>query len=409
VGFNLSGNIVAESIPVLKRNLGITNIEAKAILPVFIGGNMTAGGVSVASGEPLDKVEKALERLTKKGLVTRIEGVVPVFRLAPTIFALEGALSSVKGNLQAYSEEFQSSFEGHLKGVEESIDAVIDSYKNTMDDGKIAFQSYETDMIAEVQPHVDAITSIATDTLAEFTQSIEEAMKTFDLSLDDGLGNRLSSLQLELDNSQKQLDGTATSVSRSFKKWLTSERKTSNQAIKVLESEILSLTQTLRKAVSQSLSTSKATLATAMEAMKEDILTKSTAASDDSISSIGTATVVLDETISSMDAELKTAYMAAEEILKEIGDKSRSQIVKDSEAARSKIDDAIGASESAKDAIGAWKEEVATFSEVAMQSLRLQLDRVSATESDYLDNVKAAVTGNIESLSPISIAVVHQR
>ncbi|MHA2072779.1 MAG: hypothetical protein ACW985_13460, partial [Candidatus Thorarchaeota archaeon] len=31
-----------------------------------------------------------------------------------------------------------------------------------------------------------------------------------------------------------------------------------------------------------------------------------------------------------------------------------------------------------------------------MQSLRLQLDRVSATEVDYLDNVKAAVTGNLE-------------
>jgi len=103
----LSGNVAAESIPVLKRSLGITNIEAKAILPVFAGGNMTAGGVSVASGEPLKKVERALDRLEKKGLVTRIEGVVPIFRLSPSIFALEGSLSSVSDDLKSNSAEFQ--------------------------------------------------------------------------------------------------------------------------------------------------------------------------------------------------------------------------------------------------------------------------------------------------------------
>jgi sugar-specific transcriptional regulator TrmB len=396
VGFKLSGNIVAESIPILKRNLGITNTEAKAILPVFIGGNMTAGGVSVASGEPLGKVEKALVRLTKKGLITRLDGIVPVYRLAPTIFTLEGALSSIRENLQTNSDKFQSSFEGHLAGVDESIDAVIDSYKNTMDDGKVAFQSYETEMLAKVQSQVDVITSIATETLAEFTQSIENSMNTFDISLDDGLGARLKALQLELDKSQKQLNRTATSVSGSFKKWLTSERKASNQAIKTLGSELLSLTQALREAVTQSLAMSKATLAAAIDALKEEVLTKSTAASDDSMSSIGAATIALDDTISIMDAKLKAAYMAAEETLKEISDKNRTQIAEESEAVRSRIEEALGFSDSANDAIGAWKEEVATFSDVSMQSLKFQIDRVSVTESDYLDNVKAAVTGNIE-------------
>ncbi|MHA2397054.1 MAG: helix-turn-helix domain-containing protein, partial [Candidatus Thorarchaeota archaeon] len=181
----MSGNVLAESIPALKRSLGITNIEAKAILPVFVGGNMTAGGISMASGEALDKVERALERLEKKGLVTRIEGIVPIFRLSPTIFALEGSLSSVRDDLNSNSEEFQKLFERHLEGIDESINAVTDSHRNTMDDGKVAFQSYETDMIAAVQSQVEVITSVATATLAEFTTSIEDATKSFDLSLDD--------------------------------------------------------------------------------------------------------------------------------------------------------------------------------------------------------------------------------
>jgi len=403
----VSGNVIAESIPALKRNLGITNIEAKAILPVFLGGNMTAGGISVAAGEPLGRVEKALARLEKKGLLTRIEGVVPIFRLSPAIFALEGSLTNVRDDLQANSEAFQKLFEGHLKTIDESVDAVFDSQKNTMDDGKVAFQSYETDMIASVQAQVDIITSLAMETLAEFAKNIEDALHTFDLSLDDGIGTRLSTLQKELDKSQKDLDQTTSDVSRSFKKWLATERKSSTTAIEALEREIISLTQTLRESVSKALNTSKAVLGTAVDAMTSEILEKSTKVSDESISSIGEATNALDETISSMNSKLSAAFLAAEESLKDISTMGRSQISEESEAARSRIEEALELCESAKDSIEKWKEEVATFGEVSMQSLRFQLDRVNATKFDYLDNVKAAVTGNLEK-TQIHFATEYQ-
>lgn len=392
----MSGNVVAESIPVLKRSLGITNIEAKAILPVFAGGNMTAGGVSIASGEPLKKVESALARLEKKGLVTRIEGVVPIFRLSPSIFALEGTLSSVRDDLQVNLEDIQKLFDGHLKGIDESVNAVSDLHKNTMNDGKVAFQTYETDMVAAVQSQVDIITSIATEALAAFTKSIEESIKTFDLSLDDGLGTRLSALQLELDKSQKELGIAATNISKSFEKWLTSEGKSTTTAMKALEKEVLSLTQTLSDSVSKALNTSKAALDVTVSALADEILAKSTASSDDAITSIGEATRALDDTISGMDSDLAAAFLAAEETLQGITTKGRSDIAEESEAARTRIAAALEICEAAKAAIGAWREEVATFGDVAMQSLRLQLDRVSATENDYLENVKTAVRGNLE-------------
>ncbi|MFW9887010.1 MAG: helix-turn-helix domain-containing protein [Candidatus Thorarchaeota archaeon] len=392
----MSGTVVAESIPVLKRSLGITNIEAKAILPVFAGGNMTAGGISVASGEPLNKVERALDRLEKKGLVTRIEGVVPIFRLSPTIFALEGSLSSVRDDLQSNLEEFQKMFDGHLAGIDKSVNAVSDLHKNTMNDGKVAFQAYETEMVAAVQSQVESITSIATEALAEFTRSIEEAMKTFDVSLDDGLGTRLSALQLELDKSQKELGTTAKGISKSFEKWLTSEGKSTTTALKALEKEMISLTHTLRDSVSQALRTSRAALDATVNELADDILTKSTASSDDAINSIGEATKTLDDTISDMDSELAAAFLAAEETLRGIATKGRSQIAEESEAARTRIEAALEICDAAKAALASWKEEVATFGKVGMQSLRLQLDRVSAAENDYLENVKAAVRGNLE-------------
>ena len=392
----MSGNVVAESIPVLKRSLGITNIEAKAILPVFAGGNMTAGGVSVACGEPLNKVERALGRLEKKGLVTRIEGVVPIFRLSPTIFALEESLSSVRDDLKSDLEEFQKMFDGHLMKIDESVNTVSDLHKNTMNDGKVAFQAYETNMVAAVQSQVDTITSIATEALTEFTKSVENTMKSFDLSLDDGLGTRLSALQLELDKSQKELGTTAKSISKSFEKWVTSERRSTTTAMKALEKEILSLTQTLSDSVSQALSTSRAALDATVNTLTNDILTKSTASSDDAINSIGEATKALDDTISDMDSELTAAFLASEETLRGIATKGRSQIAEESEAARTRIEAALEICEAAKAAIASWKEEVATFGDVGMQSLRLQLDRVSATENDYLENVKVAVRGNLE-------------
>ena len=72
----MSENAATEVVSVLKKNLGITDAESKALLPVYLGGNMTAGGVSLMSGEKLPTVKKALQRLATKGLIKEIDGIV---------------------------------------------------------------------------------------------------------------------------------------------------------------------------------------------------------------------------------------------------------------------------------------------------------------------------------------------
>ncbi|MFW9846238.1 MAG: hypothetical protein ACFFD6_05800, partial [Candidatus Thorarchaeota archaeon] len=392
----MSESVLAESIPVLRRNLGITGIEAKAILPVILGGNMTPGGVAVATGEPLDKVERALGRLEKKGLVTRIDGIVPIFRISSTIFALEDILSSARESLSSQFEASKMSFDGHLTKVDESIVTVLESYKNTMDDGKVAFQAYETKMLEAVQSQVDVITSISTNILAHFTQSIEDSLRGLDTSVDDGLGERLSALHKELDDGQKALSSTAKKIAAEFEKLVAAEKKTSSSGMKAIEKKTIDLIETLRASVSQALTDSRTAFKTAGIDLSAEILTKTNEASDDAIASIGEATRILDDTILQMDTKLEAAYLATEDSLKEISAKSRARIVEEADAARTRIEEALSVCDTAKSSIASWKEEVGTFTEVATQSLMLQLDRVSATESDYLDNVRSAVAGNLE-------------
>ncbi|MGY5853390.1 MAG: helix-turn-helix domain-containing protein, partial [Candidatus Thorarchaeota archaeon] len=62
---------ITEKMPILKANLGVTDFEARVLLPVFMGGNMTAGGIAIALGDQLSKVERALKKLVDKGLVRK--------------------------------------------------------------------------------------------------------------------------------------------------------------------------------------------------------------------------------------------------------------------------------------------------------------------------------------------------
>ncbi|MFW9944566.1 MAG: helix-turn-helix domain-containing protein, partial [Candidatus Sifarchaeia archaeon] len=147
----MSGSAVVESIPVLKRNLGVTDIEAKVVLSVFLGGNLTPGGIAEITGESVKKVQQALKRLETKGLVAKVEGVVTVYRLAPSILALEDVLSSIRSDLESYSEETKKVYESHIKKTDESVESVVESHRGTIDDGKVALQSYETRTVETVQ------------------------------------------------------------------------------------------------------------------------------------------------------------------------------------------------------------------------------------------------------------------
>ena len=392
----MSGSAVVESIPVLKRNLGVTDVEAKVVLSVFLGGNLTPGGIAEITGESVKKVQQALKRLEAKGLVVKVEGVVTVYRLAPSILAMEDVLSSINSDLDSYSEETEKLYESHVKKIDESVESVVESHRGTIDDGKVALQSYETRTVETVQSQIDLIASLCTQLLADITQSMEGALAGFDTTLDDSLGTRLAALHQELDRSQKELSRVLTKISRDFKKAVKKEKKESVAAVDGLRKKITSLIQSLNASVAAALDESRSAVQMSGEQMSQRITEESTNASGDAISILASASEELEGIISHLEAQLSATYLAGEETLKEVVSKSRLGIADEAELAKARIEDAIRISGSARKSVEAWQNEVGAFTEVAFQSLKSQLDQMQSTESNYLDNVRKASTGLID-------------
>ncbi|UCH04967.1 MAG: hypothetical protein JSW05_02075, partial [Candidatus Thorarchaeota archaeon] len=380
----------------LKRNLGVTDIEAKVVLSLFLGGNLTPGGIAEITGESVRKVQQALIRLETKGLVVKVDGVVTVYRLAPSILAMEDVLSSISSDLQSYSEETKKVYEGNVKKIDQSVESVVESHRGTMDDGKVALQSYETKTVETVQSQIDMIASLTTQLLTDFTQSMETTLAGFDTTLDDSLGLRLSALHQELDRSQKELSRVLTKISKDFKKTVKKERRESVAAVDGLRNKIASLIQSLNASVAAALDESRSAVQASGEQMSQRITEESTNASGDAISALASASEELESVISHLEAQLSATYLAGEETLEEVTSKSRLGIADEAEFAKGRIEDAIRISESAKTSVEAWQNEVGAFTEVAFQSLKSQLDQMQSTESNYLDNVRKASKGLID-------------
>ncbi|MHA1904720.1 MAG: helix-turn-helix domain-containing protein, partial [Candidatus Thorarchaeota archaeon] len=111
----MSKSKTVKTIPVLKENLGLTKTEVDAYLPVVIGGNMTAGGVALLSEKKLATVEKALERLVTKGLVKRIDGIVPVYRALPPLLSKTKELSAMLERMESLKATSIEEMDSNLK------------------------------------------------------------------------------------------------------------------------------------------------------------------------------------------------------------------------------------------------------------------------------------------------------
>ena len=129
----MSDEAVTEVVSVLKKNLGITDVESKVLLPVYLGGNMTAGGVSLMSGEKLTTVEKALKRLTEKGMIKEIDGIVPVYRSLPPNLSLSDELSAILGEVQNLTKLSEKTFSSKDEEIDKNVKKVLTSQTKSLE------------------------------------------------------------------------------------------------------------------------------------------------------------------------------------------------------------------------------------------------------------------------------------
>ncbi|MHA2223239.1 MAG: helix-turn-helix domain-containing protein, partial [Candidatus Thorarchaeota archaeon] len=210
----MSNEAVTEVVSVLKKNLGISDAESKAILPILIGGNMTVGGVSQMIEESVPTVKKTLERLVKKGLIQEIEGIVPVYRAVPPNLSLLKDLSSINTEIAGLSDISEKTVSSITDEIDSAVEKVIDSKTKSFNKVNTSLTKYEESMSDLVSSRIEQVKTSASAVMDSLSEDLEEVMNKLDGTLDTKLGSKIADLQGEIDKSQLSLNRDVKRISQ---------------------------------------------------------------------------------------------------------------------------------------------------------------------------------------------------
>ncbi|MBY8996122.1 MAG: hypothetical protein KGD60_00225 [Candidatus Thorarchaeota archaeon] len=404
----MSDEAVTEVVSVLKKNLGITDVESKVILPVYLGGNMTAGGVSLMSGEKLPTVKKTLKRLVQKGMVKEIDGIVTIYRSVPPNLALSDNLSSFLGDVQNLTELSEKTFSSKDEDIDINVEKVITSQDESLETVRTSLAKYEDEMLDLVGSRIDQVKTTATAVMGALSEDIEDIMNKLDSSLDNRLGAKLTELQGEIDKSQVGLEKDAKRISREFDKWLKVERKTTLVTISEFETKAQSLIGVARDAVTKALEASSAALQNITQEMTKALSSMTSNASDKGVEILNSVSEDLTTLLAHLEAELAHTYLASQESLREVMAQARTIPTEFGDFTKNKINAAVDIVEGVSRDVDDWKEEVSNFMDVASQSVTSQLEQVASTDANYIEVLKNTLTSHTEKLNGMISEEYHQ-
>ncbi|MDH4212800.1 MAG: hypothetical protein OEV85_02665 [Candidatus Thorarchaeota archaeon] len=395
----MSDDTVSKSVPILRDNLGLTEAEVKAIVPIYLGGNMTAGGVALLSGEKLATVQRTLGRLVSKGLIKQIDGIVPVYRALSPSMALSGTLADSLSGVTGLTDESEKLFSSRITEIESVVDGIITSQTKSLEELKSALTSYENQVLDLVTKQIENVATTATQTMTGFSDEIELAMNGMDTFLDESLGSKLLELQAEIDKAQIAMAKDLKAQVREFDKWIKNERKGTLGSVGEFEAKSSALVESAKNAVSSALTKSSELIQSLVREISGILTSLASAASDNGLAVINEVSTEISQMLNHLDSELGQAYLTGQESLKEVIAQARIISKEYSEFAKSRIDAAIEIADSASDVVDDWKNEVSGFMDVASQSVTSQLDQVASTDASYLEQMKNSLTSHIERVN----------
>lgn len=395
----MSDDVITKSVPVLRETLDLTESEAKTIVPIFLGGNMTAGGVSLLSGEKLSTVKRTLGRLVKKGLVKEIDGIVPVYKAVPPSLALSDQLAETIGDVDGLSGDSDKLFKSRLKEIDDVVNDIVKSQSTAVDTIRKSLSSYEQQIQDLVKTQVDQVATASTGAMKSFSEEIEQVMDGIDTTLDDNLNLKMSELQTEIDKAQTALDKDLKKMVREFDRWMKVERTGAISSVSEFELKSKKLVNTAKKAVTSALTKSTESLTKLAREIAGTMTSLASNASDEGLTVINGVSTEIAQFLNNLDGELGKAYLAGQESLKEVVIESRELSKEYGAFAKTRINLAVEITDSAGDDVDEWKNEVSGFMDVASQSITSQLDQVSTTGSNYLAVVKNSLTSHMDRVN----------
>ncbi len=392
-------NSITEVLPILRENLKVSENEAKILLPIYLGGNMTAGSLSLYSEIKLSTVERVLKTLEKKGLVFKIEGIVDVYRATDPTMSITTNLSKLLVELEEIGTSTTSSITAQNEDIDTSVVKTVDDIKRIAELTKSNLDEYETQMMDAVQSQVESIANVSTQILSSFTENFETTLSQVDTTLEENLGSKLLELQEELDKSQKALQKDITSIKTELNKWLKEQETQSIANMKSFDNSGFVLLDEVLDNVTGSVSESNDTISKISTELNTELSTKIDEISNDAVSSFGEVSVALSEAISDFESRINEAHAEALETLTSLMNDGKSLATEEGVFIRDIITQAsetiIGTAEN----IESWKVEVSNFIDNTSRIITTQLEQISSTDSAYLDAIKTSVTGYLERVT----------
>ncbi|MFW9907172.1 MAG: helix-turn-helix domain-containing protein [Candidatus Thorarchaeota archaeon] len=395
----MSKSATAIAIPKLTESLSLTKSEASVLLPVIRGGNMTAGAISLVLDASPATVATALKGLEEKGLIEKIEGIVPLYRALPPVIPMIDVLTSLfkeaeiaEGKITGATEKSQKSIDGASSKLTKATEAMSSELET-------AFDKYEANTVESVKTHINTMTSLTSQVLQDYSQNIQTALEKLNDTLESDLGEKLVSLQKELDISQNQLLKESKKISREFDKWLKTEKDSTALSIAELDKKAKQLVAASKSVITQALKASE----DALVAGTQQLATALNSSALDSSNTISEMLTALAETLKQKTRQLESGIgqtlATSHSTLKETYAQARVNADLHSENTRKKLDEVLSSTKIFSDNVAAWMDEVNSFMETAAQSVLAQLEQISSSENAFIEFIRIALSGYIEKLN----------
>lgn len=395
----VSDEVVMKNMSLLRDTLGVTELEARVLLPIYLGGNMTAGGISLLSGEKMTSVKRALSRLEGKGLIREIEGMVPVYQAIPLGLALGDALSDKVEMIDQLLKESEELVSDESAQLDTAVESIVDEQSQAMETMRECLAEYEESMLDLVKTQIDNVVITSTGVMDELSEQLEESMHRLDSSMDEQLGGKMKELQSELDKGQVALIKDLKKISSGFDRWLKKERETTLTSAAEFEKKSKEITEAARTAVTEALTESSESLKALATEVSESLTSMASNASDEGLEIIESVSTEITQFITHLDADLGEAYLSGQKAIDEVITQANEISKEYGEFARNRIAAAKEIAGSIGELADSWKDEVGGFMDVASQSVTSQLEQVASTDANYLEMMKSSLTSHIEKVN----------
>lgn len=349
---------------------------------------MTIGAIALLSGDKPQTIEKALEGLKNKGLVSRVDGVVAVYRAVPPSLMMGEDLSSAAAQTSSLTDASRTAFDSYDETLTEVVQTITDAERSMSAELSRAFDESESILIGEEQAGAASSIASSSEVMRTFCEAAESLLKDYGESLDQGLVSLLADLQSDLDKAQNDIQMDIKTLSKEFDQEVRGEQDASSQAIAEFGKKTKAMVQKARSTVNGALVDNLETLRQTIDGLSVAIESRTSDTVKESTDQLAASSDELARSLEQIVLELDQTGTETRKSLSGVASISREAAGSIAKSARQAIENALRVVQPLAVDVGSWTEESTSSIAFASEGLAAQLGQVASTNSGYLEAMK---------------------